>query len=528
MADSDLDTAGVDSRRETWVKLVLLCVALVLALGYAFTLTDIRGFVGGDLLFAWPSVAISLAGLVLVGGVFVVRALRKGRGKAPQKVTDEPPRLASREEFLAILGAQIRAHARSGRQLAMHLIDIDRFGQVNRALGEAEGDRFLRSVAERLSVLVEQADRLAHVGDDEFVVLQPETGGARHAEIFARRIQETLRDVAAQMPRHARPGASIGIAVSPEHGGEPLKLLHSASFALRAAKQAGGNAVRLYAREMDLAVESHLQMEKAISDGLHHGWFELHYQPQYDLRTRRLTGLEALVRMNHPQHGMLLPHAFLPAAEESGLIQPLGDWVTREAIAAASAWPSHLTLSLNVSAAQVRHADAAASILQALAKSGVEAERLRVEIPEAVLLEDVQTVRDQLQRLKSRGVTIVLDDFGVENSSLKALVQSLCNAVKLDRTFVQRLGEEPQMEKLVRGLIGTARSFDLAVCAEGVERAEQAHFLMASGCELVQGFLFARPAPAAEVAAIIAKDTRKGLPGGVAPIPGEEAATAAA
>ena len=319
---------------------------------------------------------------------------------------------------------ELEASAKTGRQLAIHLIDLDRFRVVNEVRGEEEGDAFLRLVTERLLVLVNHPERLARIGDDEFAVIQPEAGGARHAEIFARRIQETVKDACAQVPRHARPGASIGIAVAPDHGGDAPKLLHSAALALRAAKKAGGDTFRVYAREMEMAVEARLQMEAAISDGLHHGWFELHFQPQYDLRTRRLTGFEALVRMNHPQLGELLPASFVPIADESGLIQPLGDWIIREALTIAANWPAQLSLSINLSLAQFRHGDIANTIIQrpyerrtCRHRGCASRYRKRFRAGES------DSVNEQLRRLKSRGVTIVLDDFGVDNSRLRSVLE---------------------------------------------------------------------------------------------------------
>ncbi|MGH6923562.1 MAG: putative bifunctional diguanylate cyclase/phosphodiesterase [Propylenella sp.] len=510
------DESGRDSR----LKLILLAVALVLVAGYAASVTRMGDLVADQiseiLNGGIPTTAIAgVAGaaIVIALAIFFGRRLRgRVRGK-PAEAADAIVGLAGRREFLKTLTEHIDAHAKSGRQVAIHVIDIDRFSAVNDFLGEAEGDAFLRMVAERLLVLVNHHDRLARIGDDEFVVVQPEAGGARHAEIYARRIQETVKDACAQIPRHARPGASIGIAVYPEHGADAAKLMHSASLALHAAKKAGGECFLVYSREMDMAVEARLEMEKAISDGLHQGWFELHFQPQYDLLSRRLTGFEALVRMNHPQLGVLPPAAFLPAAEESGLIQPLGDWIIREALATAGEWPAHLVLSLNIALAQFRHGDIAGSIISMLSKSSVDGARLRVEISEAVLSEKSNMIAEQLQRLKSRGVTIVLDDFGIETSRLKALSRLACDAVKLDRTLIEQVGEEPEAENLVRSLIGAARSFDLDVQAEGIERAEQAHFLMSNDCQNVQGFLFGRPAHARDIAAIIAKDMRKAADG---------------
>jgi EAL domain-containing protein (putative c-di-GMP-specific phosphodiesterase class I) len=264
---------------------------------------------------------------------------------------------------------------------------------------------------------------------------------------------------------------------------------------------------------MEMVVEARLQMERAISDGLQQGWFELHFQPQYDLHTRRLTGFEALVRMNHPELGELLPAEFVPVADESGLIQPLGEWIIREAFATAVEWPQHLCLSINISLAQFRHGDIANTIVNASTKAGLACSRLRIEISETVLLAQIEAVNDQLRRLKSRGAAIVLDDFGTEISRLKLLSRSSVDAVKIDRTLVEHVGQEPASDNLIRGLIGTAQSFDLDILAEGIERAEQAHFLMSNDCRKVQGFLFGRPTRKRDLAAIIAKDLKNAIDG---------------
>jgi diguanylate cyclase (GGDEF)-like protein len=506
-----------ESRRDARIRLILLAVAVLLVAGYAATLSHLHivasRWAGGVLPSGIPLVPIGAIAAVLVCGAGFLLIHRRGGAKhfEMREAADTLGIIAGRAAFMQNFAGQIEGHARSGRQLALHLVDIDRFRALNEALGEAEGDAFLRRVAEGLLDLVEDPERLARTGDDEFAIIQPETGGARHAEIYARRIHDRLKEACAEVPRHVRPGASIGVAVMPEHGSEPTKLLHSASRALATAKNAGGDSFRVYAREMDMVVEAGLQMEKAVAEGLQHGWFELHFQPQYDLRSRRLTGFEALVRLNHPQLGLLQPNVFLPIAEARGLMQPLGDWIVREALATATNWPPHLRLCINISVGQFRHGNVAGTIVQALSNSGVEGPRLNVEISEAVLREQADAVHDQLRLLKGRGVTIVLDDFGLDSSSLQSLARSPCDAVKLDRSFVQRVGEEPDMETLVKSLIGTAQSFDLAILAEGVERAEQAHFLVSNACRNVQGYLFGRPAPMRDVAAIIAKDLRKAV-----------------
>jgi diguanylate cyclase (GGDEF)-like protein len=508
-----------ETGRETRLKLILLAVALALVAGYAsmvttmdnFLIAQVSGILKSDIL----PLAIGLGGAVVAFCGLGYLAIRRGTlgrllGKSAMSA-EATMKLRGRQEFLNALGGQIEAHIKDARQLAIHLIDIDRFRAMNELLGEAEADAFLKLVGERLMILVDRPERLARIGDDEFAILQPEAGGARHAEIYVRRIEEALKDCFAQVPQHARPAASIGIALAPDHGESPIKLLHSASLALGAAKQAGGGTFRVYSPELERSVESRLEIERAIGEGLHQGWFDIHFQPQYDLGTRRLTGFEALARMHHPKLGEVSPEVFVPVADQSGLINPLGEWIIHQAVSTAATWPHPITLSINISLAQFRNGDVAGTILHALSNSDFEASRLRVEASEAVLLEDSRPINEQLKRLKTRGVSIVLDDFGLDVSRLKLLSRSACDAVKLDRSLVLQVGEAPEMEVLIRSLIGTAQSFHLDILAEGVESAEQAQFLMSNDCNKVQGFLFGRPTAAQDLAAIIAKDTRNAL-----------------
>jgi diguanylate cyclase (GGDEF)-like protein len=515
------DDGGEPSRGGPRVTTLTLAVLLVAVLGFAVVFTNLSTYaqvglasVAGDVGWLMPAAGLAAAA-ALLGALYV--AVSRGKVSIPMVTAAQPAdplaRLQGREALVRALAGEIELHADSGRQFALHLVDIDRFGVLNDVFGEAEGDAFLRGIAERLLALVNQPERVARIGDDEFAVIQPEAGGGRHAEIYAKRIQETLEDLCGKLPRHARPGVSVGVAVSPDHGDGPAELVHSASLALRAAKSAGGGAIRVFGRDLAGGAEARAEMERAISEGLQQSWFSLRFQPQYDIRSRRLTGFEALVRMIHPERGELPPAAFLPAAEQSGLIQPLGEWIIRDALTHAALWPKHLVLSLNVSTAQFRNGDLAATLLQGMANCDVEGERVRVEVSEALLRDQDASVEEQLRRLKSHGVSLVLDDFGLETTSLRALATWPCDAVKLDRTVVQALGEDSGAQKLARGLMGAARAFRLDVLAEGVERPEQVAFLMANFCYGVQGFLFGRPVPAAEVAAIIVKDMRKHAPG---------------
>jgi diguanylate cyclase (GGDEF)-like protein len=505
---------GDDSGRESRLKLILLVVALVLVAAYAASVTKMHNILLGQASNLLRSGLLPIAGLTIATAVILAALVlfrrRRSGGIGPAKSVARHSGAHGRSDFLDALAGQIETHAKSGRQLALHLVDIDRFRSVNGILGEAEGDALLDLVHERLVVLANHVDRVARVGDDEFAIVQPEAGGARDAEIYARRIEETIRDVCARIPRPARPGASVGVAVFPEHGGDAATLVHNASLAQRAAKDGGGEGLRVFSRAIESAVESSRQSETMISEGLNKGWFELYFQPRYDLQTRRLTGFEALVRLNHPEHGTMLPERFLAAAETSGLIQPLGEWVIREAMSTAKDWPDHLTLAINLSRAEFSRADLADIVLGTAAKAGILPARLQLEIPEAVLREnDPDVTQSRLEKLRNGGAAVIVDDFGVGNSRLQAMSGPGVTAVKLDHSLVAHVGSDRTAEAFVRGLIDAARAFGLGVLAEGVERPDQAHFLMSNGCTRVQGFLFGRPSPASDLGSMIAKDLRK-------------------
>jgi diguanylate cyclase (GGDEF)-like protein len=506
--------SGEAPDRESRLRAILLAATVIIVVGHGLTLTRLGAGAGVLLdlaLSPLATITTAIAAIATMGSLLVL-ARRRELARNPPSPAEEPAPLAvmqGRTELNETLDRLLAEHQVAGRQLSLHLVDFDRFGDLNALLGEAEGDAFLRAVAERLLVLVEQTECLGRIGDDEFAIIQPETGGARHAEIYAKRIEDTLKDACAQVSRHARPAPSIGVAVAPEHGETAARLFHNASLALRSAKRKGGGGFRVFTRDLEMGVEARLQLERAISDGLLQGWFELRFQPQYDLQSRRLSGFEAVVRMKHPQRGELLPGEFLPVAEDSGLIQPLGEWLVREAVTAAAEWPTHLTLTVGISPAQLLQGDAAAMILATAAQSGFDPSRLVVAIPETAIVAPSESLADQLQRLKGRGAAILIDHFGGNGSNLRSLSLLPGDAVRLDDGLMRQIGENTAAEDLLRGLIGTARSFGLAIMAEGVEGVAQAHFLMANGCHLVQGFLFGRPCSAAEVAAIINKDFRK-------------------
>lgn len=501
--------------RETGIKLVLLALALGLVWAYAAQLGVLPWDVSAllkRLREPTPEMAIQLVviagtlGLIATAGILIARVVAERRANA---ATDALAKLSTRRQLIEALAAELKAHHRDGRQLALHVLDIDRFRVVNEVLGEAEGDALLRAVADRLLRLAEPDIQIARIGDDEFAVIQPGIGSVRNAEIMARRIEDTLAELCLSVPRHVRPAISMGMAVAPGNGNDPHRLLRCASLALREAKLSGGACVRAYTREIEMGVESRLRLEKAIAEGLRQDWFTVNFQPQYDLKTRRLTGFEALARLEHPQLGSIAPAVFLPVAEETGLIRQLGDWIFEESVATASEWPEQLSLAVNLSTAQFQAADLSRRMLEILARRGFNPQRLRLEISEAVIAGKNGEIARQLDEFRAAGITIVIDDFGISGLGFEVLARSPCDAIKIDRSFMLRVGEDPTIDTTVRSLINMANSLDLDVVAEGVERAEQAHFLMSNDCRDVQGYLFGRPAASSEVAAIIAKDLRK-------------------
>ncbi len=277
---------------------------------------------------------------------------------------------------------------------------------MNELLGEAEGDALLKLVGERLMILVDQPERLARIGDDEFAIIQPEAGGARHAEIYARRIEEALKDALAQVPQHARPAR--------EHRDRGLarqgRRCRSSScttprLPCMPPRKPGGGTFRVYQREMEKAAESHLEMERAIGEGLHQGWFEVHFQPQYDLGTRRLTGFEALARLHHPQLGDVSPDVFVPIADRSGLIHPLGEWIIHQALTTAATWPRHIMLSINISLAQFQTSDVAGTDPECFGELPASTRRgCGWRYRRRSCSKTRNAINDQLHRLRKRGV----------------------------------------------------------------------------------------------------------------------------
>jgi diguanylate cyclase (GGDEF)-like protein len=450
-------------------------------------------------------------GLIVPGsGVwFRLREKWEAEESADFLVSHDPlTEISNRSHFLEQLAQTLDEHVAEGRQMALHYIDVDRFKEINDSFGLEAGDKFLQDITEKLLTLVDEPDQIARIGSDEFAIIQADTSGAKHAEIFGSRIVDTLSGAYDVVGNEVISSASVGIAVAPDHGTDALRLLKSADLALHQIKGQGRGKKCVYRPGMDQSMQSRLELQSILRKAFDNNWFELHYQPQYDLSARRLTGFEALLRLKHPERGMIPPVEFIPVAEETGLIQPIGEWIVREACVTAAAWPEQLSLAINLSPAQLRESKLAETVDKIMSQTGIKPGRLEVEITEGLLMDASDLTMTELDHLKELGIALVMDDFGTGYSSLSYLWRFAFDKIKIDKSFVHNLGAGRNVESLLKSIINIGQSLDLRVIAEGVEKPEQAHFLMTNSCHHVQGFLFGRPVPKAEVAPIIMKDVK--------------------
>ena len=397
----------------------------------------------------------------------------------------------------ALLRETLEGEMRCGRvdrSLAVLCLDLDRFKICNDRVGHLGGDLILRESATRLAACLSPGDLLARVGGDEFVLLHEEADAAGIAG-FAERVVASLSEPFRVEMHELLLGASIGIAVSPQDGEDPDELLRRADVALYRAKRQGGNRACRFEATMDEEVRERRlligRLEQAVAeDGLH-----LHYQPFFDIVGGTLRGFEALVRWTHPEHGEIAPHRFIPLAESSGLIVPLGSWVLEQACRAAASWVTPCSVAVNLSPAQFRSGRLVAEIEGILSRTGLAPERLELEVTEGLLIEDIDQVLETLLAIKRLGVRVALDDFGTGYSSLSYLRRFPFDKVKIDRSFIRTMAEDEASRSIVDAIISLGHSLRLRVSAEGIETERQLGMLRDGGCDEAQGFLLGRPAP---------------------------------
>ena len=395
------------------------------------------------------------------------------------------------------------ARARRGEPFAVLCLDLDRFKAVNDTLGHPVGDELLRAVTARLRGLVRETDTVVRLGGDEFAIVQTIVEQPDAATALARRLIAELGAPYEIEGHQVVVGASVGIALAPADGGSADTILKSADLALYRAKGEGRGTWRFFEPEMDARMQERRRLELDLRRALVDGEFQLHYQPLIRVASRRIIGFEALVRWVHPDRGMVSPADFIPLAEETGLIIQLGEWVLREACAEAAKWPDHVTVAVNVSAVQFGNPRLVDAVADALARSGLPGERLEIEVTETIMLQDNVTTLAMLHRLRGLGVRISMDDFGTGYSSLSYLRSFPFDKIKIDQSFVRDLEKRGDARAIVRAISGLGGSLGMRTTAEGVETPEQFERLRADGCTEAQGYLFGRPMPGPQAAALL-------------------------
>jgi len=457
------------------------------------------------------TIAISRRMMSGGGSVVILEDVTESK-RAQERIThlaryDDLTGLANRNQFRERINGMLAAMHKGKNHIAIHLIDLDRFKTINDTLGHPIGDKLLKEVASRLKTVIRPGDMITRFGGDEFVVLQVGTERYQDAKWLAQRLARTLKDPFESDGHRIDSGASIGIAMAPMDGVDADQLLKKADMALYAAKNGGGGDHRFFALEMEEAAQERRALELDLREALSSDQFQLYFQPLVDLRTGRVTTCEALMRWKHPNRGMVPPAVFIPIAEETGLIISLGEWALQRACAEAANWPKSVKVAVNLSPVQFRDRGLALHVVSALAKSGLPAQRLELEVTERLLLEDSDGTLATMEQLKNLGVSISLDDFGTGYSSLNYLRKFPFQKIKIDQSFIQGLGEERDAQAIIGAVAGLGASLDKTVVAEGIETEEQMRQVKAHGCHEGQGHFFGEPMTAETIHVRLAEST---------------------
>jgi diguanylate cyclase (GGDEF)-like protein len=391
---------------------------------------------------------------------------------------------------------------RYSRGFAVLVVDLDRFKSINDSLGHIAGDDMLKEVARRLSQMLRKADTLARLGGDEFVLVLNEISGPRDAETVASKVLASMADPVELSGLDVQISASIGISVFPEDGTDAETLLQHADAAMYHAKKNGRNAFQFFAPVMNVFARERLELESGLRRALVQGEFELHYQPKVDVDSGRIDSAEALIRWHHPKRGLTAPSGFIPIAEETGLIVPIGEWVLYEACRQAREWQTDgmrpLRIAVNLSATQFKQKNLVATVREALAAAGLDPGYLELELTESAVMQDPESSIQVLRQLSGLGVRISVDDFGTGYSSLSYLRRLPLDKLKIDRSFISGVAASRDDAEIVRAIVSLAHSLHLKVIAEGVETEDQLTFLRGLGCDQYQGFHCSPPVPADE------------------------------
>lgn len=435
----------------------------------------------------------------------VTRALELSEAQAQHQAGHDPlSGLPNRSLFSRALDHELARITRDGGGLAVMYLDLDKFKDVNDVHGHEAGDRLIMQVASRLSDLVRGADTVSRFGGDEFAVIQTSVRSIAEAEILAHRILDELHRPFVIGEVEVRIGCSIGISVAPDNGTDAVHLMRYADIALYRAKNEGRNRYSFFEHQMNETLRVKKVIEDNLRSAIENNDLVLHYQPVVTADGSRIVTLEALVRWNHPETGLIPPNHFIAIAEERGLIGQLGEWVLRKACMDGKQWPG-MTIAVNVSPVQFRQRDFVATVARILAETGFDASRLELELTEGVVVDDADMAERAISELRAMGVRFALDDFGVGYSSLIYLRRFAFDRIKIDKSFLDSMEATGEPAILIHSIVHLGRALGLEVTAEGVETEEQQRFLQAVGCHHLQGFLFSRPRTASDMTELLAK-----------------------
>jgi diguanylate cyclase (GGDEF)-like protein len=413
-------------------------------------------------------------------------------------LTDLPNRVLLKERLELAVS---RVHR--GEIVAVHLLDLDHFKNVNDTLGHPVGDKLLKGVTDRLGKLIRETDTIARMGGDEFAIVQVGIKQPSDASNLAQRVIDVVSAPHEIDGHQVVAGTSVGIAIGPIDGTDPDQLIRNADLALYRAKGDGRGTFRFFEPGMDARMQARRTMEYDLRKALVAGEFDLHYQPLVNLERDEISGCEALVRWRHPEKGMIPPGDFIPLAEENGFIVPLGEWVIRQACATAATWPDHVKVAVNLSPAQFKSPGLEQAVVGALAASGLRPERLELEITETVLLQDSAATLATLHQLRSLGVRVAMDDFGTGYSSLSYLQSFPFDKIKIDRSFIKEVADKKNAVDIVRAVAALASGLGMSTTAEGVETLQQLDAVKAEGCTEMQGFVFSKPLSARDIEGLL-------------------------
>jgi len=424
--------------------------------------------------------------------------------------------LPNRQLFKEYSNQAIRMAQRNGTKTAIIYLDLDHFKRINDTLGHNIGDKLLQKVSENMMVVIRASDivartdseghpvtSLSRLGGDEFTILLPGLTETKHAAIVAKRIIKCLGLPVKVAGQELYVSGSIGIAIYPDDGKDFDTLLKNADTAMYYAKDAGRNNFQFYAKHMNELTLSRLNMEAELKKALERNEFVVYYQPQVEAATSTIVGVEALIRWNHPERGLIFPNEFISIAEETGLIIPIGDWVLRTACAQMAAWHkagfSPLRIGINLSSLQFRQLSIIKTIKDIIANTGLDAKYIELEVTESIVMQDVKETIATLWKLKEMGLNLSIDDFGTGYSSMSYLKQFPLDTLKIDRSFIKDIMTDPNDAAITKATIGLAKGLDLTTIAEGIETEEQFIFLHKQGCDQIQGYFISRPVPAEKV-----------------------------